>query len=64
MVHSTYLTWVRLLAPMSWQECWIPAIRYGMNLWMEPLSCTAPETPCATLILSASLQREETRRLS
>lgn len=26
-----------------------------MNLWIEPLSCTAPETPWATLILSVSL---------
>lgn len=52
---SAHRTWVRLLAPISWQECWIPAIRYGMNLWIEPLSCTAPETPWATLILSVSL---------
>lgn len=50
-----YLSCVRLLAPMSWHECWIPAKRYGTNLWMEPLSCTAPETPWATLILSHSL---------
>lgn len=25
---------------------------------MDPLSCTAPDTPWATLILSASLQRQ------
>lgn len=46
----------RLLAPMSWQPCWIPAIRYGTNLWMEPLSWMEPETPCATFTLSPSLQ--------
>lgn len=36
----------------------MPAIKYGTNLWMDPLSCTAPDTPWATLILSASLQEE------
>lgn len=39
----------------------MPAMRYGTNLWMDPLSCTAPETPWATLILSASLQGERPR---
>lgn len=41
---------------MSWQPCWMPAIRYGTNLWMEPLSWMEPDTPCATFTLSPSLQ--------
>lgn len=25
--EGSHLSWVRLLAPMSWQACWMPAIR-------------------------------------
>lgn len=41
---------------MSWQPCWIPAMRYGTNLCIEPLSCTDPDTPWATLTRSPSLE--------
>lgn len=58
----SHLSCVRLFEPISWQECWMPAIRYGTNLWIEPLSCTAPETPWATLILSVSLRRTNNRK--
>lgn len=54
-LFHTYRKMDKLLAPMSWQPCWMPAMRYGTNLWMEPLSCTDPETPWATFSLSPSL---------
>lgn len=48
----------KLLAPMSWQPCWIPAMRYGTNLCMEPLSWTDPDTPWATFTRSPSLESQ------
>mmetsp|Transcript_11303 Transcript_11303/g.48238 ORF Transcript_11303/g.48238 Transcript_11303/m.48238 type:complete len:397 (-) Transcript_11303:359-1549(-) len=35
-------------APMSWNPCFTPWIRYGTILHTEPLSFTVPLTPCAT----------------
>lgn len=52
----TYRRMDKLFAPISWQPCWIPAMRYGTNLCMEPLSWTEPETPWATFTLSPSLE--------
>lgn len=46
----------RLFAPISWQPCWIPEMRYGANLCIEPLSWTEPDTPWATFTLSPSLK--------
>lgn len=55
---NIYRNNVKLLAPISWQPHLIPVIRYGTNLWIDPLSGIVPETPWATLILSVSLKNK------
>lgn len=59
-IAQIYRRMDKLFAPMSWQPCWIPAMRYGTNLCMEPLSCTDPDTPWATFTRSPSLEWQGT----
>ena len=61
--ESTYLRFERLLAPISWHPCWTPAMRYGTNLCIDPLSTIEPDTPWATFSLSLSLQKKQVKQI-